>query len=144
MANQTCVQSCVHHEKLMAVLQESAPDALAGLPAWATGAAEQEDCSDTGLSGKEECPGGRGDGSDVPMGGGKGDGLGLACGGMGSLAMELRQRVFELEGQVFGLEGKLALADDARLGQRVRGVVGGKWLGCFVVCRVEVGFFFLF
>lgn len=59
--------------------------------------------------------------------------------------MELRQRVFELEGQVSDLEGKLALADDARLGQSDRGEARrGKWRDClflFVCFCSMFGFF---
>lgn len=99
--------------QLSAVLKEAAPGALAGLPSWATGKQsssgddndddgegegeedeEVEDASSEGISAKETEAG-----------------LGPA----GSLARELRQKVFELEEAVFSLEGKLRLADEARL-----------------------------
>lgn len=95
--------------QLSAVLKEAAPSALAGLPSWATG----ERCS----SGEEE------EAAEGDSSAGKDDqgalekeketeeGLGPA----GSLARELRKKVFELEEAVFSLEGKLSLADEARL-----------------------------
>lgn len=86
------------------MLQENAPGALAGLPSWAT-KGEKEDGEEEEK--EERSPNSSEDGLS-------GEG-GAGMGAPGSLARELRRKVFALEQTVFSLEGKLRLADEARL-----------------------------
>ena len=67
-------------------------------------------------------------------------------GGMGpagALARELRQKVFELEGQVHDLEGKVVVAEEARLaavehgGGGGGGGGGGNGIGAYLCRRVD-------
>lgn len=106
--------------KLAAVLKEAAPDALDGLPSWATGAvaasSERGDCPEEVLPEEEGSP--RDEEKAVAK-----------FGAAGSLPRELRQRVFELEGQVSELEGKLARADDSPLAVEGRDGGGGGGMG---------------
>lgn len=107
------------YTQLCAILEKEAPSVLAGLPSWAT--EPEATASDVVESAAEngDSHEGLGDGKEnVPPPGDEEEGVvgeGGAVAATGSLARELRQKVFELEGQVFGLEEKLALADDARL-----------------------------
>lgn len=97
---------CGKINQLLAVLKEAAPSALAGLPSWAN---RQE--AEGGEGGERE------DGGE-PSPAFSEHGLSeehAGLGGPGSLARELRRKVFGLEQTVFSLEGKLKLADEARL-----------------------------
>lgn len=96
--------------QLSAVLREAAPSAFAGLPSWANKEDDEEEGGEGGGGAK-----GKGSRLETP-----GD-LGPA----GSLARELRERVFELEQTVFELEGKLRLADESRLERGGGGAGGG-------------------
>lgn len=110
------------------MLKEVAPTTLAGLPSWATGEQEQEeqhnrssDPSEEGLSGGVAAKDSASDDD--------GSSAATELGAPGSLARELRSRVFTLEQTVFELEGKLRLADEARLARRRDGdggVLGGE------------------
>lgn len=83
------------------MLKDAAPDAFAGVPSWATGeASDEERSSEEGVT--QGSPGGE----EAVVGG---------VGPAGSLARELRKKVFELEGQVHDLEGKVVVAEEARL-----------------------------
>lgn len=93
------------------MLKEAAPSALAGLPSWAT-KGEQEEVEEEE---DERSP----DSSVAGLLSGGDAGLGAP----GPLARELRRKVFALEQTVFSLEGKLRLADEARL---ERGGAGGE------------------
>lgn len=109
----------------MAVLREAAPTALDGLPSWATteevdssvekssesfpenssekNSEDNVDPEKNALKHQQEKEEGSAKGKEAACG------VGAAS---GSLARELRQRVFELEGQVFDLEGRLALSTE--------------------------------
>lgn len=97
------------HAQLLAVLKDAAPGTLAGLPPWASKGEcgqedeeeEEEESSSTSRRSSED--------EDGLSGGDAG------LGAPGSLARELRRKVFALEETVFSLEGKLRLADEARL-----------------------------
>lgn len=90
------------------MLKEAAPSALAGLPSWADkGETEKEEEQEE----EEHQDGGEGS-PDCSE-----DGLSSGLGAPGSLARELRRKVFALEQAVFSLEGKLRLADEERLGR---------------------------
>ena len=112
-ARLTCVNDKM---QLLAVLKEAAPGTLAGLPSWTTkGEEEMEEEEEEHQDGEERSP----ESSEE-------DGLSGADAGLGapgSLARELRRKVFALEQTVFSLEGKLRLADEARL---ERGGAGGE------------------
>ncbi|CAM9282190.1 unnamed protein product, partial [Hapterophycus canaliculatus] len=112
-------------EQLAGVLREVAPGALAGLPPWATGEQEQEeqerenrssDSAEAELSGEGEAEA-QGSASDerMPQAVAAAAAAATGLGAQGSLARELRMKVFALEQKVFSLEGKLMLADEARL-----------------------------
>ena len=91
------------------MLKEAAPSALAGLPSWATKGEQEEEEEDE--RSPDSCEAGLLSGGDAGLG------------APGSLARELRRKVFALEQTVFSLEGKLRLADEARL---ERGGAGGE------------------
>eukprot|EP00752_Nemacystus_decipiens_P009306 g8317.t1 len=99
-------------EQLLAVLKEADPSALAGLPLWATKGEKEEE--DEHEKGEARSPDSSEDGSSA---------IDAGLGAPGSLARELRRKVFALEQTVFSLEGKLRLADEARL---ERGGGGGE------------------
>ncbi|CAN0367726.1 unnamed protein product, partial [Ectocarpus sp. 8 AP-2014] len=110
-------------EQLSALLKEKAPRALDGLPAWATGEQEEQGEGSSEPSG-DRLPESGGDAeSSSPSEVKEASGPGAA----GSLARELRKKVFELEQTVFSLGGRLRLADEARL--EARGGGGGSGSG---------------
>lgn len=109
-------------KKLSAVLQQAAPAALAGMPSWATG--EKETGNGNGL----DSPDGRNKGSKegssaVGDGADKSEGVSTAHDAAGSLARELRQKIFDLEAQVVELQGELS--ESREMMRRVGGGVGG-------------------
>lgn len=94
------------------------------MPSWATG---EKQAGDSDHLGDDSAQATRGAGSDdvkseeaFPGDGGAEDGRSATTSAAGSLAHELRQRVFELEAQVSELQGNLS---DAR--EMMRGVGGG-------------------
>lgn len=106
--------------QVSALLKEKAPRALDELPAWATGEQEEQGEVSSEPSG-DWLPESGGDAeSSSPSEVKEASGPGAA----GSLARELRKKVFELEQTVFSLEGRLRLADKARL--EARGGGGGS------------------
>lgn len=96
------------------MLKDAAPDAFSGLPSWATGEASDEESEERSseVAAKQGSP----EDGEAVVGG---------VGSAGSLAMELRKRVFELEGQVHDLEGKVVVAEEARLAAAEHGGGGG-------------------
>ena len=88
------------------MLKEAAPGALASLPSWVTKGGKEEEEDGEHEDGEERSQ----DSSEDGLSGGD-----AGLGAPGSLARELRRKVFALEQTVFSLEGKLRLADEARL-----------------------------
>lgn len=88
-------------EQVLAVLKEASPSSLVGLPSWATGKEADADSPDDNLTGN--CLESQGEATVSSS---------ETSSAVGSLERELRQRVFELEEQVFHLEGRLSLAGD--------------------------------
>lgn len=103
--------------KISAVLKDAAPDAFSAAPSWATGeASDQESSFSEERSPEEGAAQGSPEGQESVV---------ARVGSAGSLARELRQKVFELEGQVHDLEGKVAIAEEARLAAAEHGGGGG-------------------
>ncbi|CAM9427743.1 unnamed protein product [Ectocarpus sp. 12 AP-2014] len=120
-------------EQLSALLKEKAPRALDDLPAWATGEQEEQGEGSSEPSG-DRLPESGGDAeSSSPSAVKEASGPGAA----GSLARELRKKVFDLEQTVFSLEGRLRLADEARL-ERRRGGGGSGGGDCGLGAVVAV------
>lgn len=94
------------------MLKEAAPEAFAKAPSWATGETSEEESGERSVE--------EGTNEESVEGG---------AGPAGSLARELRRRVFELEAQVHDLEGKVVIVDEARLAAAEHGGGGGGGKG---------------
>lgn len=91
------------------MLEQAAPAALASLPSWATG---EKKAGDNNNLEEDSAQAARGAGSDYS---GEGD-RSATTSAAGSLAQELRQKVFELEAQVSELQGNLSEAREMMRG----------------------------